>query len=337
MSFSRRTFLGANLVSLLSGFRTFGQEQRYVVAPQVASSHRHLSSEDDNDAVEQALRRPAGTLKGFDPLGYVSSFDYGERRKLPDNRTLCEFQLVARDTVLEVAPGISFPAWTYNGSVPGPTLRCRVGDLVRVRFINESAAEHTIHFHGLHPANMDGVAEIIGPGSRYTYEFTAEPFGLHLYHCHTPPVALHLSRGLFGAFIVDPYPARQTAQELVMIAHAWDLDFDGKNEIYALNGPANYYRDNPVAIHAGELVRIYLISALEFEPVVSFHLHANFFQLFRTGSKLLPDEYTDVVTLSQAERCLLEFSYRYPGRFMFHSHQNIFAEKGLMGHFAVTA
>jgi FtsP/CotA-like multicopper oxidase with cupredoxin domain len=98
---------------------------------------------------------------------------------------------------------------------------------------------------------------------------------------------------------------------------------------------SNFYRDNSIPIRVGELIRIYFINALEFDPINSFHLHANFFKVYRTGSKLTADDYTDIVTLSQAERCIIEFAYTLPGIYMFHAHQNSFAELGWMGHFEV--
>jgi FtsP/CotA-like multicopper oxidase with cupredoxin domain len=74
---------------------------------------------------------------------------------------------------------------------------------------------------------------------------------------------------------------------------------------------------------------------IEFDPAVTFHLHANFFQVYRTGRSLTPSEETDVITMGTAERHILEFSFRYPGKYMFHPHQDAIAEAGCMGQFAV--
>ena len=90
-----------------------------------------------------------------------------------------EYTLTATDAELEVAPGVFFPAWTYNGTVPGPVIRATEGDILRVHFVNGGSHPHTIHFHGIHPANMDGVFEIVEPGGRFTYEFEARPAGFH--------------------------------------------------------------------------------------------------------------------------------------------------------------
>ena len=145
---------------------------------------------------------------GFNPTEILRDFDWGKTTRLPSGRVLREWTLVAGDKEIEVAPGVKYPAWAYNGRVPGPTLRCREGELLRIRFINGSEHPHTIHFHGLHPAEMDGVpgigAGLVRSGAETTYSFDAEPFGLHLYHCHAGPLAEHIARGLYGAFIVDP-------------------------------------------------------------------------------------------------------------------------------------
>ena len=115
---------------------------------------------------------------GFDPSEFLRDFYRGEERR-EGGRTLREYELTAEDVEIEVAPGVKYPAWAYNGQVPGPTLRATEGERLRVLFKNRSAHPHTIHFHGFHPANMDGVFELVGPGEEFTYEFDDEPFGMH--------------------------------------------------------------------------------------------------------------------------------------------------------------
>lgn len=272
---------------------------------------------------------------GFDPHVFLRHFDYGKVSRLPDGRTLREFQIVCYPREIEVAPGIKFPAWTFNGQVPGPTLRATEGDRVRVEFVNADRYPHTIHFHAIHPAEMDGVFPLIGPGERFVYEFDAEPFGLHLYHCHVMPLTKHIVKGLYGVFLVDPKEGRPPADELVMVMNGFDTDFDGENEVYAVNTVAFAYQDPPIRIKKGELVRIYLVNITEFDPVNSFHLHGEFFHVYRTGTRLEPDEYTDTIMVCQGERHILELRYRYPGKYMFHAHQSEFAELGWTGFFEV--
>jgi FtsP/CotA-like multicopper oxidase with cupredoxin domain len=244
------------------------------------------------------------------------------------------YTLVATDREIEVAEGVTFNAWTYNGTVPGPIVRATEGDTLRVHFVNSGSHPHTIHFHGVHPANMDGVFEIIQPGSSFTYEFEAHPYGMHLYHCHATPLKKHIAKGLYGALIIDPPEPRAPARELVMVMNGYDTDGDNENNFYTVNGLAFYYAKYPIRVKRGELVRIYLANLTEFDLINSLHIHANFFRYYPTGSS---DhyEYTDTVMLCQGQRGILELDFPNAGRFMFHAHQSEFAELGWMGFFEV--
>ena len=192
---------------------------------------------------------------GFDPHEIVREFDWGRTRRTASGQVIREWELVALDREIEVAPGVRFAAWTYNGRVPGPTLRCREGERLRITFANASAHPHTIHFHGIHPAEMDGVPGIgagqIEPGGKTVYEFDALPAGLHLYHCHIRPLAEHIAKGLYGAFIVDPRDGREDADELVMVMNGFDTNFDRANELYAANSIPFAYMHTPVAVRRG--------------------------------------------------------------------------------------
>jgi FtsP/CotA-like multicopper oxidase with cupredoxin domain len=191
-----------------------------------------------------------------------------------------------------------------------------------------------MHFHGTHPVEMDGVKPV-RHGKTEIYEFDAEPYGLHPYHCHVAPVTRHISKGLYGLFIIDPPEGRPAADEMVMVMGGFDVNNDQKNELYAFNGIPNYYRDHPIRIYQNQLVRLYLLNMIEFDPAITFHIHANMFQVYRTGRTLTPNEESDVITMGTAERHILEFSYPYPGRYMFHPHQDAIAEMGCMGYFDV--
>lgn len=269
----------------------------------------------------------------------LTAFDTGRLTKLSGGRSLREYWVDARNAEVEVAPGVHFPAWTFNGAVPGPTLRCTEGDSVIVHFKNRGTMPHSMHFHGIHAAHMDGVFEQVPPGDSLDYAFTAEPFGLHVYHCHTMPVKMHIARGLYGVFLVDPPKPRPPAREMVMVMNGFDTDLNGEdNEFYSVNGYANvYFRDYPIPVRAGERQRVYLVNMTEFDLLNSMHTHANFFDVYPTGTSLSPSVYTDVVTMGQGERAILEFTYRFTGRFLFHAHQSEFSELGWLGQFEVSA
>jgi FtsP/CotA-like multicopper oxidase with cupredoxin domain len=282
----------------------------------------------------------------FNPTAFLRAWNFSdlpvERRgkfyhetPRPDGSLLREYELVAVDREIEIAPGIFFPAWTFNGQVPGPTLRATEGDRVRVTFVNQGSHPHTIHFHGWHPPEMDGSlpAHEVKPGGRFIYEFDAEPFGMHLYHCHASPLKRHIHKGLYGVFIVDPREPRPPADELVMVMNGFDTNFDADNEVYAVNTVAHFHMMDPVRVAVGRPVRIYLVNVTEFDLLNSFHLHGMFFKVYRTGTALESQEVTDTLMLGQGERAILETAFRYPGRFMFHAHQSEFAELGWMGLF----
>jgi manganese oxidase len=333
---SRRSFLAGSVPAIgagalaLDGLSGGGQPAAQAQAGHPAAHGGHASFR--GGTVDPKVN-------GFDPAEIVRDFDRGTTSRLPDGRVLREWTIMAADQELEVAPGVRFAAWTFNGRVPGPTLRARQGEQLRITFVNGSQHAHTIHFHGIHPAEMDGVpgigAGLIAPGGRTTYEFDAEPFGVHLYHCHTRPLAEHIAKGLYGAFIIDPKDGRPPADELVMVMNGFDTNFDRSNEVYAVNTVAFAYIDRPIRVRRGELVRIYLVNLLEFDLVNSFHIHANFFDYYPTGTRLEPRDFTDTVIQGQGERGILELRFPYTGKYMFHAHVSEFAELGWMGFFEV--
>ena len=352
---SRRGLLGAaatvpaaaGLHALVTG-RGFGGEPALAGGPN-GHGEPGAAGHQGHDGFAHATFAPGRSVdhraNGFDPSELLRDFDYGKTRRLASGRVLREWQIVAQDKEIEVAPGVKYEAWTYNGRVPGPTLRAREGEKLRVRFVNASEHPHTMHFHGIHAAQMDGMPGIgeasgggqVEPGKSFAYEFDADPFGLHLYHCHTVPLKRHIHKGLYGAFIVDPKAGRPPADEFVMVMNGFDTNFDADNEVYAVNTIANYYVHEPIEVTVGRLVRIYLVNVTEFDLVNSLHLHGMFFDVFRTGTSLVPHDHTDTVMLCQGERAILEATWRYPGDFMFHAHQSEFAELGWMGLFRAEA
>jgi manganese oxidase len=273
----------------------------------------------------------------FDPMRFLTHFDYGKVSTLPSGQTLREWDVYAVDKEIEIAPGVFFPAWAYNGQVPGPTFRCNEGDRLRFKFGNGSAHGHTIHFHGVHPPSMDGSTPVVKTGETFVYEFDAKPFGLHLYHCHTMPLKRHIHKGLYGTFIIDPPGGRAPAREFVMVMNGFDTNFDGENEIYAVNSVAFHYAQNPIKVKVGEQLRVYLVNITEFDPINSFHLHAGMFRVYRTGTRLDHYDFTDTIMMCQGERHVLEFTLDHPGQYMFHAHQSELAELGWMGFFEAEA
>ena len=374
---SRREFLKAGMLSLLApaGAATLG---KFSTNAQDPPPPQYESGGDHGHGAMGTV----GTVSHnrFDPMDMLYDYDYGQVSKLSNGQTLREYEFRAVDLEVEIAPGVFFPAWVYGsltspesqrlnaagkgdlvGRVPGPTIRCVEGDRIRINFINTGTHPHTIHFHGIHSAAMDGIPGIgdglINPGDSTIYEFDAAPFGCHLYHCHSFPLKRHIHKGLYGAFIVDPdpekysgvdkkiaktrnhlYPESDAINEMVMIMNGFDTNFDGDNEVYAANSIAFAYMNEPIKIRSNQRQRLYLINVTEFDPINSLHLHANFFDYYDHGTTLQPTLKTvDTIMQCQAQRGILEFSFEgfEPGRYMFHAHQSEFAELGWMGFFEV--
>ncbi len=270
-----------------------------------------------------------------DPASFLRQFDYGGVSVDPDGTTVKEFTLITQDLQIEVAPGVYWDAWSFNGTVPGPTLRVTEGDRVRVTLINQADRDNTIHFHSIHPSDADGVLYQVEPNGNFVYEFTAGPLGLFLYHSHAEPVSERFNRGMYGVLIIDPETPRPPADEMVMVMNGYDTDFDEENNFYTVNGVAYYYMKNHITVKTGQLIRVYLVNVLEFDQINTFHLHGNVFKNYPTGTSLTDYEITDVVRLSQAERSIVEFTYNYPGPYMFQAHQTEFVDKGWTGMFHV--
>ena len=188
------------------------------------------------------------------------------------------------------------------------------------------------------------------------YEFDAHPFGCHLYHCHAVPLKRHIHKGLYGAFIIDPDPARHPEQEaqarsrlletsenrrwqeFVLVMNGFDTNFDEENEIYAVNSIAHAYSKRPIVVDRSRPIRLYLINMTEFDPINSLHLHANFFEYYDHGTSLTPTlRMVDTVMQCQGQRGILEMTFQEhePGLYMFHAHQSEFAELGWMSLFDV--
>ena len=123
-----------------------------------------------------------------------------------------------------------------------------------------------------------------------------------------------------------------------MVMNGFDTNFDGKNEVYAVYTVGNHFTKHPIRILRDRPVRIYLVNVTEFDPINSFHLHANFFDYYDTGTNLEPTLRTvDLIQQVQAQRGILEFDYseHEDGLYMFHAHVAEFTELGWMAAFDV--
>ncbi len=142
------------------------------------------------------------------------------------------FELTAAPTQLPLIDGKPLEVWAYNGQVPGPTLRIRLGETIRVRFTNRLPQETTIHWHGMRlPNAMDGVPYItqepVAPGETFVYEFTPKDAGTFWFHPHVR-ASEQVERGLYGVLVVEDASPAPYSRELVWVLDDWLLDASGQ-------------------------------------------------------------------------------------------------------------
>lgn len=156
----------------------------------------------------------------------------------------------------EIVPRIEFHAYAYNGTVPGPEIRVREGQWVKVNFTNKTHDFHTIHWHGMQLANeMDGVPLAtqfpVAYGQTFQYLFRAQPAGTHFYHCHnmTP---LHIQAGMYGALIVEAEddPVRKMfpyTRDYTLVLSEIDLNMvrDQMNEMLQMGRMMDHMNGSP--------------------------------------------------------------------------------------------
>src|SRR6185437_2344239 len=188
-----------------------------------------------------------------------------------------EFRIPIMDAKLHIAPGISYEGWTFGGTVPGPVMHVRQGDLVRITVVNETPMPHSIDFHAARvPANV--AYRAIMPRDSLQFEFTATDPGAFLVHCGTPPVLMHLMQGMYMTMIVDPRDGWGTKadHEFVLVQSEFyakdgpggtdaQPDYAAAQEKEAsqvvFNGRAFQYKDHPLHVNVGDRVRLYVVNA----------------------------------------------------------------------------
>jgi len=180
----------------------------------------------------------ADTSKHLSSLEYLTYFNCGHVKvdTTPSGKQQVtrEFTLIANESqsVPIAYNGLDFDdAWTFNGTIPGPTMRVTQGDLVKINVVNSigNKHSHSLHVHSIHEGDMDGMDKkggAIPPGHNYTYTFVAYPYGVYPYHCHVTPTDQHINKGLYGVFIIDPPTPRPYMKEMVILMNGYDLDYE---------------------------------------------------------------------------------------------------------------
>lgn len=270
--------------------------------------------------------------------------------------TLREFTLTAAETDWEIMPGTTVRAWVYNGQMPGPEIRVREGDRVRITLRNDLPAGTTIHWHGVNlPPEMDGPVGLnqaaVEPGETFVYDFVAQPGGSRMYHSHADPTT-QIALGLYGPLIIEPrQPGPAYDREYTYMLNEWDLELTPDvalglaprgpgdqllrggelgTDLFLMNGHA-HESIPPIRLAEGERVLIRLMNLGNLPHAI--HTHGHSFRIVATDGNPVPpgmELVKDTVLIGPGERYDLELTGDNPGVWMFHCHMENHAANGMM-------
>lgn len=243
------------------------------------------------------------------------------------------FELTVKEADWELLPGVVTRAVTFNGTVPGPTIRVTEGDAVEIVVTNALTEPTSIHWHGLHvPNDQDGVAGVtqpaIAPGQRYTYRFTAPHAGTFMYHAHGPNSREQIDRGLYAPFIIDPAggdPIQADAEYTLAIGN-WMIG-DAMAEMAPMSMEYDYFTINgksfpatePIEVNQGELVRLRFINPSQ--TIHPMHLHGTDMAVFaKDGEPLNAPQRLNTLDVAQGETYDVVFQADNPGTWVLHCH-----------------
>ena len=261
-----------------------------------------------------------------------------------------------KEQVMQVGGGVTQRRMTFNGQVPGPVLRGKVGDTFEITLVNDGTMSHSLDFHaGITPP--DKAMRSINPGESLVYTFKAPHSGIWLYHCSTSPMSLHLAAGMHGAVIIDPPGLPAVDREYAIVASEVYLGPEGGEpntdkiaaktpDLMTFNGVAFQYHQQPLKAKVGERVRFWVMAAGPSLPT-SFHaVGLHFDQVFFEGAWTLggPNRIgaawsggSQALGLQPAQGGFVECVASEPGHYVFVSHSFADMEKGAHGVLEVTA
>jgi nitrite reductase (NO-forming) len=264
-----------------------------------------------------------------------------------------EFRIPMTHDTVEIAGGVRYVGWTFGGTVPGPVIRVRQGDLVRINLVNEAKdMPHSIDFHASR-IPMDHAMKSIAPGDSLQFEFEATTAGTFMVHCGTPPVLLHIAQGMYLPIIVDPrggWPTRadkefvlvqsdfypkSSAQDSSVMEGDYPAMAEARATYVTFNGKAFQYKDAPLQVDEGDVVRLFVMNA---GPNVrsDFHVVGNIFDRVYPGGnvdQVIEGVQTYMVPTGGGAVFELEFAKGYSGtgNYAFVTHAFADATKGAVG------
>jgi FtsP/CotA-like multicopper oxidase with cupredoxin domain len=260
--------------------------------------------------------------------------------------------LTAEVSNLEVKDGINLPVWTFNNTVPGPQIRVKQGETLKVTLNNKLPEPISIHWHGYPvPFDMDGIPGMtqnaVQPGKSFTYEFKATTPGTYWYHSHQDSVN-QVDRGLYGSFIVEPLDDKIN-KDYTLVLDEWissgtmgtmvmgSMDHSNMTmgddmsmyDIYTINGKTGSAIDK-LSVMKGDKVRIRLINAGFISH--QMHLHGQDFKVTATDGQPVNNPQTlkdTLISIAPGERYDIEFEANNPGQWYLEEHGNEQRVKGM--------
>jgi nitrite reductase (NO-forming) len=231
-----------------------------------------------------ARRSPTVERVDFGRVARATAPAYDARLAPPSDADIKDYRIPITDATIEIAKGVTYEGWTFGGTVPGPVLRVRQGDRVRVNVVNETVMPHSIDFHA---ARIPAIVayRMINPHDSVSFEFTASDPGAYMVHCGTPPVTMHLMQGMYFPIIVDPRDGWGTKadKEFVLVQSEfyakpgdstkadgavmipmqpdWKAAMAKTASHVVFNGRAFQYKDHPLMVDVGDRVRFFVVNA----------------------------------------------------------------------------
>ena len=252
----------------------------------------------------------------------------------------------------QIDENTAYHYWTFNGKVPGPFVRVRVGDTVEVRLTNaeDSWMMHNVDFHAVTGPGGGAVATEAAPGETKGFTFKALNPGLYVYHCAVPPVAHHISAGMYGLILVEPEGGLEPVDHEFYVMQGeifTEEEFGSTGEVFdsydkLLNETPEYYVFNgavgalsaqhPLTASVGETVRIFFGVGGP-NATSSFHVIGEIFDKVYPMASLTAAPLTDVqtITVPPGGAAMVEFKLEVPGNYILVDHALSRALRGLVG------
>jgi nitrite reductase (NO-forming) len=257
-------------------------------------------------------------------------------------------RMVMRHKTVEIAPGVKYNVWAFDGkySAPGPIIHVRQGQTVEFTLVNGGEIPHSMDFHAARIAPNVAFKDV-APGESFTFRFKANDPGVFMYHCGTKPVLAHIANGMYGAIVVEPKQALPKAdREYVLVASEWYMNADGTKQAASLdmrkahamtpdwttfNGYANQYVTHPLTSKPGETVRFWVVAA---GPTLdtNFHVVGTIFdRAWVDGDMTRFERGVQTVSVPSGGGAVFDVKIDEPGFYPFVSHAFAHVDLGQVG------